>query len=457
MDHTQHAGHKNDGNDLQPCGLTFRTDLLVEASRTIDWNGNDDPTNPKNWPLRHKWTAVVIVSVFSFVAQLATSMINPALPHMQKDLEMPKGVLTQMMFSIYLLGYGLGPFMLSPLSEVFGRVIVLRTSNMVFFIFTLACGFAQTGSQMLAFRFIAGFGGSAATSVGAGTIGDTFTAETRATAVSVYTAGPLVAPAIGPVLGGIIAQHTTWRWIFWIVAIVDAVALAAALALQRETWAPVLLERKLSAVRLETGDTTLVVKGSTGESLSARLRRGLVRPIRLLATQPIVILLALYIGYIFGISYLVSSSFATLWTDRYGQSTQASGLHYLALAIGNIVGAQASRINDKIYVYLKAKNDEGRPEYRIPSLIPCAILLPAGLLWYGWSAQVRLFWIMPDIGASLISTTTLIAYCGVQTYVIDTYTKYAASAIAAIALIRSLAGFTFPLCVLTIAVCEDSY
>jgi multidrug resistance protein len=376
-------------------------------------------------------------------------MIAPALTHMRQDLGVIEGVLTQMMLSIFILAYGIGPFILSPMSELYGRTPVLQLSNLVFLVFTIACGFAANGSQMLAFRFFAGLGGSAATSVGGGTIGDCFDADTRGKAVMMYTVGPLVAPAVGPVLGGLISGHTTWRWVFWATAVVDAVVFGLAAIFLRESWAPVLLNRKAVALRAKTGNTTLVAKGANESSLAKKLAGNLSRPLRLLTTQPLVVALALYMGYVYGLNYLVTSTFATLWTERYGQSTSISGLHYLALAIGFVVGSLSSRINTKIYLRLKNSNGGvGRPEFRVAALIASAVLLPIGLCWYGWSAQYRLFWIMPDIGVGILAAAILIAYSGVQTYVIDTYTKYAASAIAAISLFRSLAGFGFPLYVL---------
>ncbi|KAK0347746.1 hypothetical protein LTR91_011316 [Friedmanniomyces endolithicus] len=75
----------------------------------------------------------------------------------------------------------------------------------------------------------------------------------------------------------------------------------------------------------------------------------------------------------------------------------------------------------------------------------CAVLLPTGFFWYGWSAEARLHWIMPDIGAGIIAAATICGYYAIQTYIIDSYTKYAASAVAAISCLRSLAGFGFPL------------
>lgn len=94
-------------------------------------------------------------------------------------------------------------------------------------------------------------------------------------------------------------------------------------------------------------------------------------------------------------------------------STQISGLHFIALALGYGIGSQiTARLNDGIYKRLKARRGGGKgiPEFRIPVMIPCAILLPVGFFWYGWSAEARIFWIMPDIGAAILAAAMICGY-----------------------------------------------
>lgn len=78
-------------------------------------------------------------------------------------------------------------------------------------------------------------------------------------------------------------------------------------------------------------------------------------------------------------------------------------------------------------------------------MVPGSILVPCGLFVYGWSAQYKTHWIVPDIGAAIFAAGGVIGFQCVQTYIVDAYTKYAASGIAAAAFLRSLAGFGFPL------------
>jgi MFS family permease len=68
--------------------------------------------------------------------------------------------------SIFVLAYAVGPLILGPLSELYGRVLVLQLANLFYLAWNLACGFAQTKSQLMAFRFMSGLGGSAPLAIG---------------------------------------------------------------------------------------------------------------------------------------------------------------------------------------------------------------------------------------------------------------------------------------------------
>lgn len=116
--------------------------------------------------------------------------------------------------------------------------------------------------------------------------------------------------------------------------------------------------------------------------------------------------------------------------------------------IGFFLGAQAGgRFVDFGYRYLKTRSSDSRgvPEYRVPILFISTFLLSAGLFMYGWSAQARTFWLVPDIGVGIFSIGASMTFTGLQAYTIDAYPQYAASAVGATAVARSLTGFSFPL------------
>ncbi|KAF2265303.1 MFS general substrate transporter [Lojkania enalia] len=398
--------------------------------------------------MKRKWAATFIVSSFTLVSPISSSMIAPALPSISEEFRITQDVEAQLTLSIFVLAYAIGPLFLGPLSEIYGRVIVLQLSNLFYLAWNLGCGFAQSSGQLMAFRFLSGLGGSAPLAIGGGVLSDCFYPEQRGKAISIYSLAPLLGPAIGPIAGGFISQNTTWRWCFWSTSIFTAVVQCFGIFLLQETYAPKLLAWKRDKLREETGNIGLHTEyDSPDKTLGKTIKLALQRPFRLLGTQPIVQVLACYMAYLYGLMYLMLSTFPLLWTARYGESTGTGSLNFISMGVGFFLGTQiCAPINDAIYRKLKRRNNNiGRPEFRVPLMFPASLLVPVGLFWYGWSAQARVHWIMPNIGAALFCAGTIVSFQSIQTYLVDSYSRFAASAIAAATVLRSLAGFGFPL------------
>ncbi|KAK9326650.1 major facilitator superfamily domain-containing protein [Lipomyces starkeyi] len=420
----------------------------IKDSNLVTWEGEDDPENPKNWSTKKKWIATFVVSSFTFISPVSSSMVAPALATMASELHITTDVESQLVLSIFVLAYAVGPLFLGPMSEIYGRIPVLQLANLFYLVFNLACGFAQNKEQLLVFRFLSGIGGSAPLVIGGGVLGDTWRADERGKSVAVYSLAPLLGPAVGPIAGGFIAENTSWRWVFYATSIADAAIQVSGIFFLRETYAPKLLYNKCERLKRQTGNPYLYTEYQhPSHTLSAKLTSSVIRPFRLLGTQPIVQVLSIYMAYIYGLMYLVLSTFPTLWTNRYHENLGISSLNYIALGVGFFIGAQlCAQINDRIFRRLKARNKgQEKPEYRIPLMVPGSILVPVGLFWYGWTAEARTHWILPDVGACLFAMGTIVAFQCIQTYLVDAYTRYAASAIAAATVLRSLAAFGFPL------------
>ena len=132
----------------------------------MTWDGPNDPANPKNWSVRRKWAATFLVSAFTLLSPVSSSMIAPALTSISEEFNITNEVESQLTLSIFVLAYAIGPLILGPLSEIYGRVVVLQLSNGFYFAWNLGCGFAQSSGQLMAFRFLSGLGGSAPLAIG---------------------------------------------------------------------------------------------------------------------------------------------------------------------------------------------------------------------------------------------------------------------------------------------------
>ncbi|KAK0653280.1 Efflux pump vrtL [Lasiodiplodia hormozganensis] len=435
---------RNDGSDSEK--------EEMEDSLLVTWDGPNDPENPKNWSQSRKWAATMIVSAFAFVSPLSSSMSAPGLDHIGKDLHIPEGFQRQIVLSIFLLAFSFGSFVLSPCSEIWGRSWIIRIGNGVFILFNTACGFAQSGPQITAFRFISGFGGSAMLGMGAGVLGDCWLPSERGKGFSIYQLAPVLGPALGPIAGGFISQYTTWRWTFWSLTFFNILVQTLGVFFLRETYAPRILLLKARALRARTGNPEFRTQWERDErTLTKLLGISLTRPWRILGTQPIVQMLALYQAYNYGTLYLLISSFPALWEGRYGMTKSIASLNYISLAVGSLIGAQlCGPLMDAIYRRLQQRSgrpvdEAGPPEFRIPMMIPASVISPCGIFLYAWAAQAKCHWLVPNIGAALFACGSMISYQCIQTYIVDCYAQYSASASAASAFLRSLAAFSFPL------------
>ena len=234
------------------------------------------------------------------------------------------------------------------------------------------------------------------------------------------------------------------------MAIAQAVLILASFISFRETHEPTLLRRKATERRKATGNMefrTTFERLDYGRTVVGVLGRSLSRPIRLLSRHSITQLVSLIFAFNFGVLLLVVSTFAGVWITEYKESIAISGLHYIALVVGELTGATiGAPLIDYVWRHLKEKsNGTVAPEYRVPLLLPGATLVPIGLLWYGWTVSAQAFWIIPDLGIAVLGCGLMSATQAMQAYVTDAYPEHTASAVAAASFLRSIFGFAFPL------------
>ncbi|KAI5861913.1 MFS general substrate transporter [Durotheca rogersii] len=409
---------------------------------------DDDAYLAKSWPRRKKLTATFILSAFAFLQPLSETMLAPARDQITSALHVSQPYEWLLVNSLILIGVGLAPLLLAPLSEVYGHKPVLVTGSAVFVVWNTGCGAATTLGQMLAFRLLSGFGACVADALAGGFMSDLWAAEERGRTFALFMAAPLLGPALGPICGAFISQGTTWRWIFFVTSIASAIVIIVAVVFLRETYEPrirALLHRKRAPEPGSEKEKEPYAQKVTG--FLSLMHTHLQRPFRMLGTQIIVQLLAGYMALLYGTMFLFLFMYPLMWTGQYGQSVEIGSLNYISFAAGLILGAGfAGHLNDHIYRRLKARNNGvGRPEFRIPTMILGTALVPAGLLWWGWSGEARLHWIMPNIGSLMFAMGVYMCSACVSVYTIDTYTQYAASAISTNLVLRSITAAFFPL------------
>ncbi|KLU88682.1 cycloheximide resistance protein [Magnaporthiopsis poae ATCC 64411] len=419
----------------------------VDDALVVWWDGDDDPQNPYNWPTWRKLVNCGLVSCLTFLTPLASSIFAPGVPQLMLEFNSTNPELAGFVISIYILGFAFGPLLLAPLSEIYGRTILYHVCNVGFIVFVVACALAPSLEALIVFRFFSGIFGSCPVTNGGGTIADMVPQEKRATAMSFFTIGPLLGPIVGPVIGGFLAGAKGWRWSFWLLAILSGFMSICMILVLRESYAPVLLQRKTEKLRAETGNPNLRSKLDIGLSPRDYFSRSIVRPLKMLARSPICQIFATYIAITYGYLYLMFTSFTPVFQQYYGFTTSNVGLVFLGMGVGSMLGLLYYSLTSDSYIRKQAATDgQGmKPEYRLKLMPLAAIIFPAGFFLYGWTAQNRVHWIVPLIGHAIIGASNLTLFMCMQLYLVDTFSMYAASALAANTVVRSIAGAALPL------------
>lgn len=177
----------------------------------------------------------------------------------------------------------------------------------------------------------------------------------------------------------------------------------------RETYPPVLLERKVKRLREETGNPLLKPATSVanqGISQRTRIYRSVRRPLVLLFGSPIVFLFSVFIAVVYSYQFLLFVTIPIVFGDgdggTYGFSVGETGLAYLGIAGGLLIGNFIfGCISDRI-LSNKAKGRELKPEYRLPLMIPAAFCIPTCFFIYGWSTEYALHFMLPICATSLL-------------------------------------------------------
>ncbi|GIZ49507.1 hypothetical protein CKM354_001253700 [Cercospora kikuchii] len=450
-------GSNHDKPEAQPAEHTD-TDLETQLPSNEDgeetddpnivfWDSLTDPSNPQNWSPAKKWSQIALVSLMSVLTPLASSGFAPGVPQLMQEFDSSSKTIATFVVSVYVLGFAFGPLIVAPLSELYGRLWVYHISNIGFIAFTIACSRAQGVGELCVYRFFEGVFGVTPITIGGGTIADLIKVEGRGAAMAIWSLGPLVGPVAGPVAGGFLSNAKGWRWMFYVIAMAAGAIEVPAFLLMKETYAPTLLKRKTKRLQKETGNQDLRSKLDLGQTPKEMFRLAIVRPMKLLCLSPICTLMCVYMAIIYGFLYLLFTTFTYVFTSDYGFSSSIVGLVYLGLGVGNFIGLAAlGYSSDRLIKYFRAKNNGVmKPEYRLPPLIIAAPLIGTGLLIYGFTVKYHVFWFWPIFGTAWVGIGMIIAFMAVMTYLVDVYGVYAASAVAANTILRSIFGGVFPL------------
>ena len=208
----------------------------------------------------------------------------------------------------FVIMLGLGPLILAPLSETFGRRPLYLSCFTIFALLQIPSALAPNIETLIAMRTMSGFFGSVSIANGGGTISDMCGPEERASIFGWYLLGPLLGPTLGPLIGGVVVQRLGWRWIFWVLTIVCVLNTLAGWLFLRETYTPIILYKRKQKVEKDEGvSNKYTFKGEDLRPMWRKILRSFARPLRILL-QPIVLTMSTYQAIIFATTYSIYTS-----------------------------------------------------------------------------------------------------------------------------------------------------
>ncbi|KAL8785800.1 MAG: hypothetical protein Q9195_008481, partial [Heterodermia aff. obscurata] len=408
--------------------MKSNSEKLADAECQMEWDGADDPGNPLNFSPAKKALVEILVHLLTLSVYLGPSIFSPSIPGMIKEFHTSETVAT-MGTSISLLGYGIGPMIWSPLSECpsIGRIPVYTATLALFVLIQLPIALATNVETVIILRFFSGVFGSPVLAIGGGSLTDVYLPRRRSYSVAAWELSTWVAPTIGPLVGGLVAQEWGWRWTLWELMLSNLAVFVVIFCLMPETSASNILYRR--AKKLHSSPDVSLSKQSPPvptpdpprryQAALAFMHQTLIRPFSLCFREPICLLLNTYTALSTGLFFAWFETLPFVFSTIYNFDL----IHIGLASLGLLGGAATSYVAYITYFRWSSRKNLGppRPEDRFVPLMAGCAFMPLGLFVFGWTARKEIPCIM-----------------SILNYLPDAYPSFAASVLAGNNFVRSV-------------------
>lgn len=435
----------------------------------VDWYTTDDRANPFNWTTRRRTFVAFIIWLYTFVVYMSSAIyINSTAGVMESFGVGPTKAALGL--ALFVLGYGVGPLLFSPLSEIpsIGRNPVYAITMALFLVVSLPTALAfgnldggkssGTFAGLMVLRFLQGFFGSPCLASGAATLGDMFSMMHVPYALVAWVSAGFCAPALGPLLSGFSVPAKGWRWslleILWAAAPITVLMLVSL----PETSGPAILLRRARRLRALTGSDRFVAPSevaeyeathaaltpqATGRSTIATAASkttaividALIKPIEITIKDPAVLFVQVYTAIVYGIYYSFFEAFALVYPVSYGMTPGQVGLVFTCILVACLLGMAIylSYVHFVLNRRVRATGEFPPNEDRLIPAMVAAFGPTIGLFIFAWTAAnaPQVPWIAPTIGITLYGATVFVVLQCVFVYIPLSYPQYAASLFAA--------------------------
>ncbi|KAF3940002.1 hypothetical protein ABW19_dt0203083 [Dactylella cylindrospora] len=408
----------------------------------------NDPRNPMLFAQWIKWTITMVVAFATLAIAFVSSAYSGGMQQIMEDFQCSSTVAI-LGISLFVLGFTVGPLFWAPLSEILGRQRLFFVTYAALTAFNAGAAGANSVETLLVLRFFAGaFGSSPLTNAG-GVIADMFPASERGLAMAIFAAAPFMGPVLGPIVGGFLGESAGWRWVQGLLAIFSGFTWLLMAFGVPETYSPLLLQKRAISLSNLTGKVYVSkLEAENGKvNLKEAYKTALSRPWILLFREPIVLIVSVYMSIIYGTLYMLFAAYPIVYQQTRGWSQGIGGLPFLGVAVGMLAAVVYSIADNKRYIRISEEKFSGfaPPEQRLPPALVGCVCIPIGLFWFAWTNSPDIHWFASVAAGAPFGFGMVMVFLSIFNYLIDSYTIFAASVLAANAVLRSTFGAVFPL------------
>ncbi|KKO97365.1 hypothetical protein THAR02_10534 [Trichoderma harzianum] len=408
----------------------------------VDWYYTDDPDNPYNWSRNKRLAINVLICLYTFVVYTTSAIYTTSEGGIIQRFGVSE-IKATLGLSIYVLGYGIGPLIFSPLSEIplIGRNPVYIVTMFLFVIISIPTAFAPNYPGLMVLRFLQGFFGSPCLASGGASLGDMYSLMALPYAMMSWVAAAYCGPALGPLLSGFAVPAESWRWSLFESLWASAPVFVCMFLFLPETSSANILLRRARRLRKLTGNDRFM---SQSEIDQRNLHPGqifldaLIKPLEITMKDPAVLFVQVYTAIIYGIYYSFFEVFPLVYPVFYGMNLGQVGLVFLCILVSCIIGVAV--YTAYLYYWMNPRIEKfGWPvqEDRLIPALPASVGPTIGLFLFAWTARASIHWIVPTIGITIYGATVFIVMQAIFVYIPLSYPKYAASLFAANDFFRS--------------------
>ncbi|KAJ9490155.1 hypothetical protein VN97_g3100 [Penicillium thymicola] len=419
--------------------------ITSDGAIQVDWYSDQDLDNPHNWSFAAKLLVYIEVNLFTFVVYMSVAIFAAAEGEFMTVFGVSRSV-SVLGMSTYVLGYGTGPMIWSPLSEIpsIGRNPPYVVSITIFLILGVPTALVNNVPGFLVLRFLQGFFGSPGLATGGASIADVTGLVQLPYGLYIWGLCSIAGPAIAPVISGFSVPVKGWHWSMWEVLWAAAGCFVFLIFLP-ETSGPAILHLRAKHLRELTGNPSFQSQSEIkvkNVSPMQVMYDALIIPWKIHALDPAILFSTVYIGLVYAIFYSYFEVLPIVYIDVYKMNLGQLGLIFLASVVAPILVLPFYYLF--IHYSLNADFRRGifpRPEKRLIPALFGSLIVPVGLFMFAWTSRQSIHWIVPTIGLFIeVAGMALVLQC-IFSYIAVAYTRYSASLFAMNDLCRAYLAF----------------